>query len=512
MGVGQRVARLLAGGRELAGEVLDQPEREVEPHAVGRRLSGEVAERDVEAAARLLLGAEPHLRVGDPHGQRVPLLRVGRVGERAQQRLPRARPVARRALRLGERDLDRRAALPRRRTVGEHAQRRLVEPRRRRRRRSLELPCRALQHVERPLVAELRGVFHVMGARDQPGAAPLECGGGARVGGQPPAAGRALVDGVAHDRVPEREPARPVCRPHERAGQQLVERAERVGLGDAGGLSGERRLERIAGHRRALEQQPRLVRQGGQLGAQRQRQRLGDARRPRELLEVERVAAAQRVDRRRVGADQLPRLGLAERRERQGGDASLAARRGQRRVDGRRPATLPSGDREQHGAARRTAHQRGQRVDRRAVRPLHVVEPEHERAGARQPLEEVAQRPVHAVAVGRSALAEQRKRLRIGEAEPREPPVVEPAQVRIDRLGPHRIRQVLLELRGRRAEHEAVVRRRAQLGEQPRLSDARLARDRHDAAGAGPQAGERAVERLDLARAADQTGHRGDSP
>ena len=46
-------------------------------------------------------------------------------------------------------------------------------------------------------------------------ALPAEHGAGTAVGGDPPARARALVDGVAHDRVPEDEPARHLRRAHE---------------------------------------------------------------------------------------------------------------------------------------------------------------------------------------------------------------------------------------------------------------------------------------------------------
>ena len=117
------------------------------------------------------------------------------------------------------------------------------------------------------------------------------------MGAEPPAAGRAVVDGAAHERMAEAEAARHVRRAHEIEPQQLVERVERVGLVDVGRRGGELGRERVAGDRRALEhaarapagEQRELL---GQRGGHVARELAGAPERARELLQVERVAAA----------------------------------------------------------------------------------------------------------------------------------------------------------------------------------------------------------------------------
>ena len=216
--------------------------------------------------------------------------------------------------------------------------------------------------------------------------------------------------------------------------------------------------------------------------------------------------------------DELGGLGLAERRERQVRDAPVARGAGQRGRERRRLDALARGDGDQHRAAGRPPHERGQRVDGAGVRPVDVVEPQHERPRAGEPLEQVAQGAVERVAVGRAGDAvergergqRRRQRARLGEAEQRQPAVAQLAQVRVQRLGPDGVRQVVLELRRRRAEHQAAGRRGAlrQLGQQPRLADPRLAVDGHQLpGGAGAQPRERVVERLALTGASDQGGH-----
>ena len=131
---------------------------------------------------------------------------------------------------------------------------------------------------------------------------------GAGVRAEPPAAGRRRVDGVADDGVAEGEAARRAARPHERAREQLVERVERRGLGQLGHRCRQARLERVAGDRRRVEQAPRRGSEAGELRGERSRDSRGhgvvvgdaDAGRAaaaRELLEVERVAAAVGVER-----------------------------------------------------------------------------------------------------------------------------------------------------------------------------------------------------------------------
>ena len=73
--------------------------------------------------------------------------------------------------------------------------------------------------------------------------------------------------------------------------------------------------------------------------------------------------------------------------------------------------------------------------------------------------------------------------------------------VRVEGLDPHAVGLVALELGGRAGEHDAarVARPGAQLGQQPRLADARLALDRQAAAGL-----QRGVETSEFQGAPDQ--------
>ena len=80
--------------------------------------------------------------------------------------------------------------------------------------------------------------------------------------------------------------------------------------------------------------------------------------------------------------------------------------------------------------------------------------------------------------------------------------------VRIERVDPDAERQVALELRRRAGEHEeaALLGAAAQLGEQVRLADARLALDRDAGRRPGRQRVERRVELLELGLAPDRCG------
>ena len=140
----------------------------------------------------------------------------------------------------------------------------------------------------------------MVGALDRAGAAALQLGRGARVRAEPAAARDRVVDRVAHDGVAEREPARRLGGADERAEQQLVERVQRAGLAQPGDRGGEPELERVAGHRRRVEQRAaRRARRSASSAATRGRHRARHlvALQARELLEVERVAARLRVQR-----------------------------------------------------------------------------------------------------------------------------------------------------------------------------------------------------------------------
>ena len=125
----------------------------------------------------------------------------------------------------------------------------------------------------------------------------------------------------------------------------------------------------------------------------------GKCRDARELLEVEGVAAGLREDRRGRLADELDRLGLAERRRAAAPSRGPRGARRRARATGRRAAG-PRAPRSPAARARpAAAHERGERVQRRRVGPLHVVDPDDQRPGRREPLEQVAQRAVRAVPV-----------------------------------------------------------------------------------------------------------------
>ena len=143
------------------------------------------------------------------------------------------------------------------------------------------------------------------------------------VGAEPPAAGRGFVDRTANDRMPEAKAARHVRLADEIELEKLVDCFHRRRLGPFSCRGRELRLERVARDRRTLEDASSIVRQRGELLAQRSGDgnRYADARqgalacrrrpgRPGELLEVEGVAAALFVDARDIDlfAEQLPSL------------------------------------------------------------------------------------------------------------------------------------------------------------------------------------------------------------
>ena len=292
----------------------------MEPDAVGGRLGRQVAERDVQPLERLLAVAEPELGVGDADGQRLPLVGVALAVERVEQRRAGGGGVAGGALRLREGDL--------RRAVRREALRGGVEARRRGGRRALELARGLDQQGGGRGVAGLGGVLDVVSPRHHSCPLSFERRGGARVGGESPAAGRALVDGVADDRMPEREPPGPGCA-DERARQQVVERRQPGRGGQLGHLGGQRGIERVADDGGGVEHAPRGGVELVELGGDRQRDGLGHVPAGTcELLEVEGIAAARAVDAADVAADQLSRLSLAQRGEGEPRDALLARERG----------------------------------------------------------------------------------------------------------------------------------------------------------------------------------------
>ncbi len=233
---------------------------------------------------------------------------------------------------------------------------------------------------------------------------------------------------------------------------------------------------------------------------------------PRELLEVERIAAAHGIEAGHVAAHQHRGLVLGERQEREAGDAVLAHRGGEGRRERAGERALAHREREQDRAGGRPACERRERVEGAGIGPLDVVEAEHQRASGRGALEQVAQGAVEAVAIGRRRVAERGQhggeRRRVREPQPPDGAFPQCLQQRAERVGEHRVGQVGLEL-GRPAGGDAAARRlraRRQLGEQARLADPGLALDDDHATGPCPQARQRRVERVALGRAADERG------
>ena len=125
---------------------------------------------------------------------------------------------------------------------------------------------------------------------------------------------------------------------------------------------------------------------------------------------------------------------------------------------------------------------------------MEIVEDEHERPLSRKPLEQFADRAVAAVALmpdnavtlGRES-QERRKHARQSRSdivtERFEALRLDASQMLVERIDDHRERQVALELGRRSRQHQpARVRARLELGEQPGLSDSRLAHE-HDRRG-----------------------------
>ena len=263
------VAAVRLGLAEVAGEQRGQREREPQADAVGRRLRRQVAERDVQPPARVLVAAEPPLLVGERDGEREPLARAGAVrsasssvaraagGSPAAACASASRPAARVA--LG------------RPAVGQQPQRGGVEARGGRGRRRLQLARGRGEQRDRRLVARAARRAR-RGARARPArrraARARPPRGRARRAASRPALRH--VDRVADDRVAERE-ARAARRPAARArrASSSSSASQRRGLGELGDRGGEVGLERVAGDGGAVEQAARAGRERGELGGER---------------------------------------------------------------------------------------------------------------------------------------------------------------------------------------------------------------------------------------------------
>ena len=256
-------------------------------------------------------GAHPHAQRGVPVRQQV---------ERLHERRARLLALPQRTQRLRQRHQRPHARLA---VPGEDPQGRAVPAGGRGGRSPGGGVGRVEQHGGCPRVAGRRGLLHVVGAPGRRHAVGGQRGRGACVRRDPPAALRRVVDRPAHERVPEREPARDGGGRHEVRVEERVEQLEgalRRELGDPRRQCG---LEGVSRHGGALEQLPGPRSERRDLRGERGRHRGRDAveasaaRRRRgggERAQVERVAAALAYE-RRVGpaAQQLRGLGGCER-------------------------------------------------------------------------------------------------------------------------------------------------------------------------------------------------------
>ena len=405
-----------------------------------------------------------------------------------------------------------------------------LEPARRDRRRPRGgLVAGLLEHGRGGLVAHARRALDVMRARRERARAVGERGRGARVRLQPPGLAGAVIDGAPHERMAEAVAPRDVGRPGDVRGQQVVDRRQRLLLAQPGGRRGEVEVERLARHRRApaeplraLAQPPDLLPERGCDGG-RHPDRIavlglmaGRGRgRARELLEVERVAAALRVQARLRRAEQRLRLGLAERTERDLGHHPVAAGLLERGEQAVRHLAGAERERDQDRARRRAAQQVGDQLERGVVRPVDVVEHEQERVAHRHPLEQGTHRAVgvEALVLEPAGRGRRRRRQDAGElgdalADQRlELSLAERGDVVVERVDPDRERQLALELGAAAHEHRVAARGGAlgQLAEQPGLADPRLAVDHQPGCAAAAEAVERGLDRRELVAASDES-------
>ncbi len=151
---------------------------------------------------------------------------------------------------------------------------------------------------------------------------------------------------------------------------------------------------------------------------------------------------------------------------------------------------------------------------------MQVVEHEHERAVRGDRGEQRADGAVRAVALvrrpGAAAARVVERRQHLGQlGRQRVVPAGPARQVRghdvgVERVGPDAERDVALELGGCPREHELSppAGALAQLGQEPRLPDARLAADRQAGATALPERGQCRIDLLQLGAAPDDVGVR----
>ena len=203
--------------------------------------------------------------------------------------------------------------------------------------------------------------------------------------------------------------------------QEFVDRVHRRGLGRGRRRRCELRLERVAGDRRSFEHDACSVREQRELLGQcsgnggrdaDRRRHLRNAapvraralERARELLEIERVAAALLVQGLRLGsvdgsAEKVARLGAGQRAKldaRQCRGTLSALERGREAL-----WHLPGshGQDDEHGRSWWSAEQGAEQLGRGRVGPVEVVEHEHKRLCRRKLLEQLPDRTVAAVAL-----------------------------------------------------------------------------------------------------------------
>ena len=298
--------------------------------------------------------------------------------------------------------------------------------------------------------------------------------------------------------MPEPEPPRVAGPVDEVEADQLVHGSQRRRLGHAACRGRELGVERIPDHGRAVERESRVVAQERELLGQIRRDRRGNVEprtpeRPGELLEVEGVAAALLVQRLHGRLVDLIIQELASLRLRERTDLDPLQHAGAVRAlecggesAGRLPR--PEGGCDEDGSVGRAPEEGAEELDGRRVGPVEVVDEEHERRRGREPLEQVAHRGVHAVAVveDRGGTASRRRVQRRQDLRERVAgPVVEcieavrlePPDVFVERVDEDPEGEIALELGCRPAEDEVPMRigPSGGLGEQASLPDARFA-------------------------------------
>ena len=393
------------------------------------------------------------------------------------------------------------------------------------------------------LVARQRALLEVVGAGRRRRPALLERGRRARVRLEPPRLAGRVVDGAAHERMPEAVAARDLGGAEQPGGEDLVERRGRLRRAQAAGRGGELELHGLADDRAAPGEPPRVGAERLDLLAERGRDRGGHAGRPgrtvrrrggrrvggmggasiraRELREIEGVAAALAVEVGAAGggdagAEQRPGLLGGQRRELELAHPALARGGLERRGDPAGELARAVGERDQHLPPRRAAQHVGEQLERGVVGPVQVVEHDHDRAARGEALEQGTHR-----AVGTEALvlhAGHRRPLRAGERrehagqlaeavadEALDARLAERGDGAVERVDPHSERQLALEL-GRAARQHHVpggLGAVAQLAQEPRLADARLPAEHEPAAPAAAQPPERRPDRRELPAAPD---------